>query len=144
MKRATAVLLVIFFAATILSYGAPGINVPAPVKDSFAKLYPDIKKVGWSKENQNYEANFKQNGTEMSLVIDINGKVLETETSITKSQLSKVIRDYIKANCKGFKITEAAKIVDDKGNIKFEAEITKGKLKKDLIFDSAGNLLKGK
>ena len=51
---------------------------------------------------------------------------------------------YIAKNYAGFKITESAKITDSKGVVTFEAEITKGKLKHDLMFDNSGKFLEKK
>ncbi|HMN50295.1 MAG TPA: hypothetical protein PKD67_14215 [Ignavibacteriaceae bacterium] len=63
---------------------------------------------------------------------------METETAIETSQLPKGVEKYVMDNYKGFKITGAAKIVNSKGEVTFEAEISKDKVKKDLLFDANG------
>lgn len=113
-------------------------KIPKSVKDSFSKLYPKASDVKWDKENQDYEASFKLDGKDMSVILDKDGKVLETETAIEISQLPKGVEKYVMNNYKGFKITGAAKIVNSKGEVTFEAEITKDKVKKDLFFDTNG------
>jgi len=117
---------------------AQQVNIPQAAKDSFAKLYPKAAEVKWDKENGDYEASFKFNGKDMSVIFDKDGKILETETAIEISQLPNGIEKYVKDNYKGYKITGAAEIVKSNGEKLFEAEITKGKNKKDLLFDSNG------
>lgn len=127
-----AILLVSFTAF------AQETKIPKAVKDSFSKLYPKVTDVKWDKENQGYEASFKLNGKDMSVILDKDGKVMETETAIEISQLPKGVEKYVMDNYKGFKITGSAKIVTSKGEITFEAEISKDKVKKDLLFDANG------
>ncbi len=117
---------------------AQQVNVPKSAKDAFSKLYPKATEVKWDKENQGYEASFKLNGQDMSVILDKDGKVMETETAIETSQLPKGVGKYVTDNYKGFKITSAAKIVNSKGEVTFEAEISKDKVKKDLFFDANG------
>ncbi len=117
---------------------AQQVNVPKSTKDSFSKLYPKATEIKWDKENQGYEASFKLDGKDMSVILDKDGKVLETETAIEISQLPKGVEKYVMDNYKGFKITGAAKIINSKGEVTFEAEISKDKVKKDLLFDANG------
>ncbi|GAB4127110.1 MAG: PepSY-like domain-containing protein [Ignavibacteriales bacterium] len=114
-------------------------KVPKAVKDSFSKLYPKVTDVKWDKEGKaEYEAGFKENGKDVSVVFDEKGNLIETETAIQISELPKSVAPFVEKNYAGFKITEAAKIVNAKGEVTYEAEITKGKVKKDLLFDANG------
>jgi hypothetical protein len=117
---------------------AQQVNVPKSAKDTFSKLYPKTTEVKWDKENQDYEASFKLNGKDMSVIFDKDGKVMETETAIEISKLPKGVDKYVMDNFKEYKITGAAKIIKANGEEIFEAEITKGKDKKDLFFDANG------
>ncbi len=110
-------------------------EVPTQVKDSFSLKFPGIK-AKWEKEESNYEANFKQNGKEMSATFDVQGKLIETEIAITESELPENIKEYIKNNLKG-KIQERSKIIKESGIIQYEVEI-KGK---DYVFDATGKLV---
>lgn len=113
-------------------------KVPQTAKDSFSKLYPKATEVKWDKENNDYEASFKLNSKDMSVIFDSNGKALETETAIEVSMLPKGVEKYVMGNFKDYKITGAAKIVKANGEELYEAEVTKGKDKKDLFFDASG------
>lgn len=115
-------------------------DVPVNIKSSLEKNYA-VKDVDWSKEGANYEASFEQKGTEISVVLDGIGSILETEREIKKSELPSAIHDLLKKDYATFEIEETAKI-ESKGEIKYEVEVEKGKQTFDLIFDVNGKLLK--
>ena len=112
-------------------------KVPVSVKESFARQFPGIT-AKWEKEEGNYEADFKQDGHEVSVVFDNNGTMLESEIEISLAALPTAAKEYIKNNYNGASIREVAKITLAGGKIEYEAEI-KGK---DLIFDRSGNFIK--
>ena len=129
-----------FITLSFFSAGAQkieGSKVPTPVKFSFSKKYPDITPK-WEKEKDNYEANFKQNGQAMSIIIDPNGNIIETETDIKLTELPSPVLVYIKEHYKGKAIKEGAKIIKPDGTITYEAEV----LGMDLIFDANGKFIK--
>jgi len=113
-------------------------DVPATVQKGFQKQFPTVKDIKWEKEKGNYEAGFTINGTETSVVINLSGNILETETEINSNSLSAPIKVYIAKNYPNQKIKEAAKITDTKGVATYEAEVSG----KDLIFDSKGKFIK--
>jgi hypothetical protein len=113
-------------------------DIPAPVQKAFNSAYPEATGVKWEKENGNFEASFERKDSEISVVYEANGTLLETETEMETTELPASISDYVKAHYKGQKIKEASKITDAAGVVTYEAEI-KGM---DLIFDSTGGFLK--
>lgn len=113
-------------------------DVPAPVKTSFQKHYPNIKEVKWDKEGEKFEASFDLSKVDNSVLFDAQGNILETEVEIEFSQLPKGVLEYVATNYKGQKVKEAAKITDAKGTVTYEAEI-KGL---DLLFDRNGKFIK--
>jgi hypothetical protein len=118
-------------------------QVPAPVKAKFQSLHPDIKDVSWSKHKTGgYEAEFKQNNSELGVSIDSIGNLKETEMDMKVSELSKEIHDYVAKNYPGYSITEAAQITYADGKPMYEVEITKGKESFDLLFDSSFKFVK--
>ena len=113
-------------------------EVPAAVKAKFTSLYPGVKAEKWEKENGNYEVKFHDKKTEMSILVDASGALMETETRIEVSALPKSVTDYVAKNKPGKKIKEAAKIVDAKGVMTYEAEVEK----MDMLFDKDGKFIK--
>ncbi len=113
-------------------------EVPAPVKEKFQSLHPDVKDVKWLKHKKGgYEAEFVQNKSEFGVSIDSLGNLKETEMDMKISELSKEIHEYVVKNYPGYAITEAAQITYADGKPMYEAEITKGKDSFDLLFDSS-------
>jgi hypothetical protein len=113
------------------------VDVPAAVKAKFISLYPAKPEVKWEKEKNMYEAEFKQDKTETSVLFEANGTMVQTETEIPVSALPKAVTDYVSKNLAGKKIDEAAKITDAKGKITYEAEVGKA----DYLFDEKGNFI---
>lgn len=133
------ILIVVVFVFTV-SLNAQELNIPARAKEAFSKLYPKVAKVHWGKEGKNeLEVSFKNDETNMSVVLNDEGRVLETETEIDIYKLPEKVLQYVKENYPHHKITEAAKIVDSKNTLTYEAEIAKRKEKRDLIFDASGS-----
>lgn len=112
-------------------------NVPAPVKESFAKHFPSVKSK-WVKEDTKYEAAFDYQGNEMSATFEADGTMTESEMEVKITDLPAKALDYIKTQRSGAKVKEAARITLANGDVQYEAEI-KGL---DLIFDSNGNFIK--
>ncbi len=137
MKKNISFIIVVAF--TIFSC-SPKVTVPNVVKAKFATLYPDAKNVKWDKEEALFEAGFKTNDIETSVVFDAAGTVTETETAIEASALPAAITEYVAKNLAGKKIDEAAKIVDASGKVTYEAEVNEA----DYIFDETGNFISKK
>jgi len=116
-------------------------EIPALVKEAFAKEFPK-QKAKWSTEDSGYEAEFKINNIETSAVYDKKGHRKELESEIKTSELPANALAYLKKNYPTGKISEAAKITDDKNEISYESEIKKDGKKFDVLFDSNGKFIK--
>jgi hypothetical protein len=112
-------------------------EIPATVKESFLRLYP-AQTGKWEKEKENYEINFMQAGTATSVVLNEEGKIIETEMEMQVALLLPEIVKYMKDHYKGKKIKEAAKVVNARGTTMYEVGIKK----KDLLFDRMGAFIK--
>ena len=113
-------------------------DVPSVVQTSFQKQFPGVKNVKWEKEHGNFEAGFKSNGVETSVVINPSGTLIETEKEIKISELPASATAYMTKTYPKQKIKEAAKITNAKGEVTYEAEIKD----KDVLFDNKGKFLK--
>lgn len=117
-------------------------ELPAEVKEGFAKKYPGTKAEKWEKEGADYEAEFDLNKLESSAVFDANGTFKELEQEIKIAELPAGVADYCAKNFAGYKLAEAEKITDASGKIVFEAEMRKGKEHFDALFDNSGSFIK--
>ena len=117
------------------------VNVPMVVKENFAKEYPG-KKAKWGAEDGGYEAEFKINGTDASAVYTPSGHRKSFEAAIKLTEVPAVALEYVKKNYPTHKITESAKITDDKNTITYEIEVGKDGKSWDVIFDATGKFIK--
>jgi hypothetical protein len=109
-------------------------HVPAAVKEGLRKAHPNVS-VSWEMEEHNYEANFNQNGKQLSCVLDTHGVILETETMISLPELPRQAREYLDQHYKNKKLKEISKIEKAGGQRNYEVVIAG----KELLFDSSGN-----
>ncbi len=142
MKSIYLFIAIIIIAGCVNAQKLKESDVPQAVLSKFKSLYSTVNNAEWGKENADYEAGFKINGEETSVVIDASGNMKETEVEIPVSQLSEAITDYCATNFKGYKISEASKIIDSENITTYEAELKNGKDKFDALFDTQGKFVK--
>lgn len=113
--------------------------VPVVVKTALRQQYPAAKGVNWEMEHGNYEANWGgKSGEDNSVVYTPGGDLVEMVTAMPVTELPGPVAVYVRTHYNGARITEAGKVRDAGGKIRYEAEV-RGK---DLIFDEKGNFLK--
>jgi hypothetical protein len=95
-------------------------------------------KGGWEKEGSNYEVSFNEKGKEVSCVVNSSGTIIETETEIQIAELPAAATAYMKKHYAHQKLKNAAKLIDDKGAVTYEAALAH----KDVIFDQDGKFIK--
>jgi hypothetical protein len=140
------VFLVVVIACSVTLFAQTGEKskknvVPLDVKAAFVKEFPN-NKAKWGIEDGGYEAEFRIEGNDASAVYDKKGHRKELEVAIKKVELPANILEYLKKNYPTNKITETAKITDDKNIITYEAEIKKDNKSYDILFDSDGKFIK--
>jgi hypothetical protein len=144
MYKVMIAAFLLIFCVAVSAQQKNDIKVPDHITMAFQKAHPTAKDVSWDKEGMNYEANYKENNNSFSVIINNEGNILETESDINVSALPSGVVSYINNNYKGYTLSGAAKIVDNKGNVKYEAEIKNAKGSKDVMFDKDGNPLRKK
>lgn len=137
MKNVLIILAIMLSATLANAQKVASSKVPVNVKASLQKNYPNVTDVKWEKEHGNYEAEFKVDGLEYSVLLTGSGVVLETEVELAENELPQKARTYVATTYKGSKIKEASRITTNKGVVKYEAEVNG----KDLLFDSEGNFI---
>lgn len=137
MKKSVMTIALIMLSFVSFAQKIKEQNVPQVIKKALSEKFPNVKNVKWDKEENNFEASFKNNNIDNSILFNANGKIIETEIAIEVNQLPKNALQYLNDNFKNQKVKEAAKIITEKGNLIYEAEI-KGK---DLFFDENGNFI---
>lgn len=138
MKTAFLILIIFLIGSSAYAQKIEKSEVPTSVKKTFSSIYPNVKGERWKKEKRNYEAIFDNDKTEISLIIDPNGILIETETGINSSSLPKVVNDYLERKYDVKKIKEATRTTYANGNVIYEAEVHGI----NIYFDSIGAFLK--
>ena len=137
--------LVILSAALAVAAAAQRLSadkVPANVKQSFELRFQRLKRVEWKlKTDQSYEAEFKLRGVEVAAKFDSTGKWLETETTISRSDLTRAVRATIVRDFRGYRIIESQKLArcDDQESL-FEVHVENAKEILKLQFFGNGTL----
>lgn len=116
------------------------VNIPAEVKLAFEKEFPG-KHAKWETEDGGYEASFELEGKDASALYNSSGHRMELETEVSMKQIPAAAVAYVEKNYAGSKISETAKIVNDKNVVTYEIEVKKDGKKQDVLFDADGKLL---
>lgn len=117
-------------------------TVPESIKKTFASQYPDITKVTWEiKKDGKYEAEYKINKQEISVMYDANGNLLETETDLKQADLPQAIIAVLAKDFAGYKLEEIEK-KEIKGEKTYCMEAELGEKEYKLAFDESGKILK--
>ena len=117
-------------------------TAPENVKKEFAKKYPAAQAVKWASEETNeWEAEFKVNGKEMSSSFDEKGIWLETESEISEKELPVAVTNTLKKDFSGFKTGEISTIENPKMK-GFELALKKGETSLEVVFDNSGKVIK--
>jgi hypothetical protein len=117
-------------------------NPPENVKKKFSQKFANAKSVKWASEEANeWEAEFKINGKEMSACFDNTGKWLETEAEVSSKDLPSAVTNTLKSEFPGFKTGESSTIenTEMKG---FEIALKNKETEITVIIGSDGIVLK--
>jgi uncharacterized membrane protein YkoI len=118
-------------------------EIPAAAKSAFATNFPNATKVEWGIEKEGeYEAEFKLDGSEMSVLFNAQGDLLETEAEVKDADLPEAVKATISSELAGFKIDEIEKTTDAKGVVTYEMEAKKDKEEFEVVIDATGKLIK--
>ncbi|MCB2219318.1 MAG: PepSY-like domain-containing protein [Bacteroidetes bacterium] len=116
-------------------------DIPAVVKNNFQSQYTKSTEVEWEAEGDYYEAEFLENGKEMSAVYDTQGNLIETETEIEMDALPADIFTYISETHPNAELEEAESIENQEGNF-YEVMIEdENDSEIELLFDPDGMLI---
>ncbi len=125
----------------VASIGVYGQNVTPPkeVQDVFLKEFKTAQNVKWEQEENEWEAEFKVDGKEMSASYDNSGKWLETETQVKITDLSAEIHKAINLQFNGWEIEKIEGINKPDFN-GYEIELENGETETEIIVSSAGEI----
>jgi hypothetical protein len=86
-------------------------NVPENIKKEFDQRFSGAISVKWDNESANeWEAEFKLNGKEMTAAFDVSGKWLETEAELSIKDLPEAVSNVLNTEFKDFKAGEVCTV----------------------------------
>jgi len=122
--------------------GQAGKDVPANVQTAFSQKFPDATKVKWEKENDNeWEAEFKMNGSKASATFDNEGNWLETEKEIQKDKLPEAVISTLNNEFMEYSI-EDVEYIENPEYKGYEINIEEDEADIELVIDGKGTILK--
>jgi hypothetical protein len=133
-------LLIVLSLTTFSSFSQK--NPPENVRQEFTKKYASAQSVKWDSEEKNeWEAEFKLDGKNMSACYDDSGKWIDSETEISEKELPAAVLAALNKDFQGYKkvLIEIYESSEIKG---FELELKKGESSLEVIFDIAGKVIK--
>lgn len=141
MKKTIVVFAFATLSGTLSAQTLKESEVPAAVKTAFAKNFPTVKSVKWSKEKEGeFEAEFKNGSMEQSSNFDAAGKWLVTETEIKKKDLPATVQNTIKNEFAGYEIEEAEKVEMPDQPLSYEVKLEKGEMTLSVVITSDGKV----
>ncbi|MGA2822265.1 MAG: PepSY-like domain-containing protein [Bacteroidales bacterium] len=126
----------------VYTQNIPPDEVPAPVKQTFAKKFPAATSIKYEMGKNDYEVTFKDNGVEMSADFNSSGEWLETETIIKESDLPKEVTASVAKNFAGYQISEVAKVKAKNKGLIYKIDLKTNKVGFEAQFSPKGNVLK--
>lgn len=133
---------------TILSFLAGGLVLlacgqkPTPPKEveaAFSKKFKEARNPLWEQEDNEWEAEFKLNGKEMSASFNNLGNWLETETEIKKKDVPVDIFKAVNLRYSDWEMEEIERVEkpDFKG---YEIELEKGETETEILITDSGEI----
>jgi hypothetical protein len=117
-------------------------NPPENIKKEFSQKYATAKSVKWNSEKPNeWEAEFKMNGKNMSACFDNEGKWMESEAEVSVKDLPAEVTNTLKNEFSGFKTKEISTVENPemKG---FEFALKNKETEITVIIGADGKVLK--
>lgn len=133
---------ILSFFAIVCFFTSCRSQVPRSVEEAFEQHYPDENDPDWRTDrNGNFEAHFKEEGEHYRADFAPDGKWIETERSIKKKDLPKVVREILRSDYDDFEIVELEETLHHKKGLFYDVELKKNGKKSDVEFSTTGKIL---
>jgi hypothetical protein len=134
MKKVFLILSIAF--TSVLAFAA---TPPTIVQKAFTKMYPNATKINWEQEaTKAWVAEFMQEERNCTATFSAYGTWLGTETIITTNDLPMAVSDAIQINYGTWIIRDVYKTETTKHGLIYEADLKKGKRKKEVAYKEDG------
>lgn len=131
----------LFLALATYSQEISSNNVPVAVRKAFTRQFPGAAAVTYFSDNMDYRIEFLQQGKQIILIYNADGKLLETQKEISQAALPKEVAASAGKNFPGYTMMAIVKReAIDKG-ICFEMDLKKDNAGYSVRFSDKGEIL---
>jgi hypothetical protein len=130
-------LLSVFASGIVLMACGQNPTPPKEVQTAFTKKFSSAQELKWEQEKNEWEAEFKLNGVEMSASFDNSGKWMETESEVKKEDVPAQVFKSIALKFNGFEIDEIEKVETNEFN-GYEIELEKEETEVEILCTTEG------
>jgi uncharacterized membrane protein YkoI len=117
----------------------PASKVPSVVQNAVQAGFSAAADIEWEKKSNAYEAEFKLDSIEHSVLIDNTGKILSHKSDITEQDIPGPVMASIGRET-GYKVDDAEKLEKD-GIVYFQVELeARGKKDKKVVYTADGTI----
>lgn len=142
MKNKWLIILIITTTGFAESFAQSSKVVPSEVQNAFNIQFAGAQKLKWQMEEDGiWEAEFRQNGDELSATFAADGQWKETETEIEKDELPAIINSVLQTKFMGMRIREAAIVQRPDLSHGFEVELRGGKEITEVLLNDQGDII---
>lgn len=142
---AIAVLTVFCFNLDTYAQKIKPDQVPQEVKTTFYSEFPNAKIKDWQMKGDNFQVNYRDDGTSQSTLISKTGSLIETRTPIDKQEIPGFIADYVGVEYVGYEILLSELVQKPKMKDTYEVKVKKSGVgtgaESQLVFANDGKLL---
>ena len=117
-------------------------RTPKAVMENFKIKYPGENDPDWQLDDKgNWEASFKKDGIHYRADYNADGSWIETENSIDKNDLPKVIKDILKTDYDDMEITEIERVDHNSKGVFYDVEFKQEGKNLDIEFNEKGEII---
>lgn len=136
------VFFLLFITLFITCQSSKKESTPEVVKAAFQKKYPNESDPDWHRDqNDNFESNFKKDGSHYKADFSPDGSWIETERSIKKKQLPEAVRKKLKEDYDAFEIVEIEEVDHHSKGLFYDVELRRYGEKTDVAFNAEGQVI---
>ncbi|TCC97038.1 hypothetical protein FBD94_19860 [Pedobacter hiemivivus] len=140
MKQKLLFLVSMFFSVVAFAQDIPVSNVPAVVKNSFTKAFPNATKVEWEMKGDLFNADFDIGRRDNEVWLNNKGAIVKHKQEIKGRELPAAVAKSLKQNFKAFWIDDVDKYVIGK-EVFYKVELKTLTEEKNIVLDSKGAIV---
>lgn len=130
----------LFSGSTIVASNAQDINVkdvPQAVTSALTQKYASATNAEWEGEGDNYEAEFRIEGTEHTVLLTPSGEILMAKSNVLPNDLPQPIKSALDQKYKGMPVDDTERL-EKSGQTYYQLEVEENGTDRRLVFSSDG------